>query len=114
MGWLLVDNPAYKSRSGYARYAADLCRDRFHLRLEQRVLWMAVWAVHVLLFYMVGFAAGWLATGSWLGGVQLGLSWLVWGVLVRTVVVWHITVVDQFGDAPVGLSQLSDARRQPQ
>jgi stearoyl-CoA desaturase (delta-9 desaturase) len=25
------------------------------------------------------------------GGLQLGLSWLVWGVFVRTVFVWHGT-----------------------
>ena len=30
-------------------------------------------------------------TWSWLGAVQLSLSWLVWGVFVRTVAVWHIT-----------------------
>jgi stearoyl-CoA desaturase (delta-9 desaturase) len=29
--------------------------------------------------------------GTWLGALQLGLSWLVWGVFVRTVAVWHIT-----------------------
>ena len=35
----------------------------------------------------------WSAPGdrSLEGAVQLGLSWLVWGVFVRTVAVWHIT-----------------------
>lgn len=33
------------------------------------------------------FAAGWLALGSWAGG----MSWLVWGVCVRTVVGFHAT-----------------------
>ena len=35
--------------------------------------------------------AGWLMTWEWLGALQLGLSWLVWGVVLRTVLVWHIT-----------------------
>jgi fatty-acid desaturase len=44
-----------------------------------------------VLFFAVGFTIGWLAGGQPSAGVQLGLSWLVWGVFVRTVVVWHIT-----------------------
>jgi len=36
-------------------------------------------------------AAGWLTTGQWLAGVQFGTSLVVWGVFVRTVVVWHAT-----------------------
>ncbi len=35
--------------------------------------------------------SGALSTGTVVGAVQLGLSWLVWGVLVRTLVVWHST-----------------------
>jgi stearoyl-CoA desaturase (delta-9 desaturase) len=42
-------------------------------------------------FFLTGLGIGWLVTGEYMGGVQFGLSLLVWGVLVRTVVVWHIT-----------------------
>jgi stearoyl-CoA desaturase (delta-9 desaturase) len=42
-------------------------------------------------FLSAGALAGVLSTWSPWGGLQLGLSWLVWGVFVRTVVVWHIT-----------------------
>jgi stearoyl-CoA desaturase (delta-9 desaturase) len=48
---------------------------------------LAQWAV----FYLAGFALGWATTGDLMGGVQFGLSLLVWGVFVRTVLVWHIT-----------------------
>ena len=34
---------------------------------------------------------GRLAGGDWTHGVQLGVSWLVWGAFVRTVLVWHMT-----------------------
>ena len=52
-------------------------------------LWMnlAQWGV----FSLVGFVMGWAMTGRLLGGLQLSLSLLVWGVFVRTVLVWHIT-----------------------
>jgi stearoyl-CoA desaturase (delta-9 desaturase) len=31
------------------------------------------------------------ALGGHVGALRLGFSWLVWGVFVRTIVVWHIT-----------------------
>jgi stearoyl-CoA desaturase (delta-9 desaturase) len=34
---------------------------------------------------------GALSTRNVWGALQLGLSWLVWGVFVRTLAVWHIT-----------------------
>ena len=39
----------------------------------------------------IGLAVGWAATGRWIAGVQFGASLLVWGVILRTVYVWHIT-----------------------
>jgi stearoyl-CoA desaturase (delta-9 desaturase) len=42
-------------------------------------------------FLTAGALVGGLTTGSLLGAAQLGLSWLVWGVFVRLVAVWHIT-----------------------
>jgi len=75
----------------YERYAKDLLRERFYMNLERRLFWVwinfALWVV----FYTVGFALGWATTGDVMGGVQFGLSLLVWGVFLRTVLVWHIT-----------------------
>jgi fatty-acid desaturase len=42
-------------------------------------------------FFAVGLAVGWLTTGEYQGGVQFGLSLLLWGVVVRTIYTWHIT-----------------------
>jgi fatty-acid desaturase len=42
-------------------------------------------------FYFGGFAVGWSTSGSIAAGVQFGLSLMVWGVFVRTVLTWHIT-----------------------
>jgi len=91
VGWLLVPNHALSRLDLYERYAKDLLRERFYMNLERRLLWvwinLALWVV----FYAAGFLAGWATTGEVAGGVQFGLSLLVWGVFVRTVLVWHIT-----------------------
>ena len=91
MGWLLVPNHRLSRMDLYERYAKDVLRDRFYLTLERRLLWvwvnLAQWAV----FFLLGFLPGWALSGELSEGVRLGLSLLVWGVFLRTVVVWHIT-----------------------
>src|SRR6185503_17069257 len=47
-------------------------------------------AAHAAVFYLAGFAAGAYTTGL-AAGARFGASLVVWGVVVRTVVVWHIT-----------------------
>jgi stearoyl-CoA desaturase (delta-9 desaturase) len=91
MGWLLVPNNRLARFELFERYCKDLLRDRFYFILERKLFWvwvnLAAWAV----FFTLGFVPGWLVTGNALAGVQLGLSLLVWGVFLRTVIVWHIT-----------------------
>ncbi len=91
MGWLLVPNRRLSRLDLYERYAKDILRDRFYLTLERRLLWvwvnLAQWAV----FFLLGLLPGWALSGDAGEGLRLGLSVLVWGVFLRTVVVWHIT-----------------------
>ena len=92
MGWLFVHDPQVSNAATYERYAKDVFRDPFYLRLERNLLWLWIYGIHAVLFGFVGFAIGWLRTGgSWASGVQFGSSLFVWGVLVRTVLIWHIT-----------------------
>jgi stearoyl-CoA desaturase (delta-9 desaturase) len=91
MGWLLTPNRELQRWDLYERYARDLLRDRFYRGLERRQLWVWLNLGQWLLFYVVGFGVGYLLSGEFLGAVQFGLSLLVWGVFVRTVLVWHIT-----------------------
>ena len=90
VGWLLVRNTATSSIDMYRRYARDVLEDPFYMSLEKRPIWIWIWLAHAALFFAVGFAIGWADAGP-MAGVQFGLSLLVWGVLVRTVLVWHIT-----------------------
>jgi stearoyl-CoA desaturase (delta-9 desaturase) len=91
MGWFLIYDPAIWSIETYDRYARDLLRDRFYKNLERPRVWRTIHLIHWAVFLVAGTLVGALGTRTWLGAAQLGLSWLVWGVFVRTVAVWHIT-----------------------
>jgi fatty-acid desaturase len=91
IGWLLVHNPRTHSASVYEKYARDLLSDPFYMRLEKNpVLPFLMYVAHAVLYFAIGLAIGGY-TGGPAAGVQFGLSLLVWGVILRTVVVWHIT-----------------------
>jgi fatty-acid desaturase len=90
-GWLMAENREHSSMAFYEKYARDILRDPFYFYLERRLMWLWVYLAHAALFFVVGFAAGWIWTGYAMGGVQLGASWLIWGVVARTVFVWHVT-----------------------
>jgi len=91
MGWLCFENRDHLSLLNCDRYAHDVLRDPYYFWLERGAHWILVYALHALLFFLVGLGIGWTCFGGWLAGVQFGLSLLVWGVAVRTVLVWHIT-----------------------
>jgi stearoyl-CoA desaturase (delta-9 desaturase) len=91
LGWLLVLAMSTSRQALYDRYARDIVRDPFYVILERNLLYAWIYALHAVLFFLGGLAAGWL-TGDSLGRAALfGLTVLVWGVFVRTVLVWHIT-----------------------
>jgi stearoyl-CoA desaturase (delta-9 desaturase) len=91
VGWLFVENRQLSTLATYEKYARDILQDRFYRRLERRRLWVWVYVAHAVVFYFVGVAIGWLTTGELLGGVQFGLSLLLWGVIFRTVYTWNVT-----------------------
>jgi stearoyl-CoA desaturase (delta-9 desaturase) len=91
MGWFLIYDPAIWSISTYDRYARDLLRDRFLKKLEKPRFWRLVHAVQWATFFVIGAVVGAVVEQTWLGALQTALSCLVWGVFVRTVLVWHIT-----------------------
>jgi fatty-acid desaturase len=70
--WIYQPNEARPSLEEKHRYAADLLQDPFMRFLEAQSLWLQV-ALGIALF----------AIG--------GLPWLVWGIFVRLVAVYHIT-----------------------
>ena len=92
LGWVLVKNPQRENAAVYDKYARDVFRDPFYLRMERNVLWIWVYGLHAVLFFLVGFAIGWLRPeGSVAAGAHFGLMLMVWGAFMRTVLIWHIT-----------------------
>jgi stearoyl-CoA desaturase (delta-9 desaturase) len=90
-GWVIAGNGELEDKVILNRYAKDLMRDPFYAGLEDSaravIIILALWAF----FFAAGFAAEWLAGGSLDEAVQFGASIFVWGIFVRTVLVWHIS-----------------------
>jgi stearoyl-CoA desaturase (delta-9 desaturase) len=91
VGWILIYDPALYNLSTYDRYARDLIRDRFYKWLERPRVWRNLHLIQWATFFAAGALVGGLWSWGLLGALQMGLSWLVWGVFLRTVLVWHIT-----------------------
>lgn len=91
VGWMLVENRDVNDMSTMTRYARDIFQDPFYYALTKKNLWLLAYPLHAALFFLAGFGIGYAWDGTAAAGLQLGLSWVVWGVLVRTILVWHIT-----------------------
>ncbi|MCP3904248.1 MAG: acyl-CoA desaturase [Planctomycetes bacterium] len=91
VGWLVVRNREANSVAVYRKYASDVLADPFYMKLEKTRLWIWILVGQSLLFLGAGMAVGAWVGGDWVTAWRYGASMLVWGVLVRTVVVWHIT-----------------------
>lgn len=92
MGWLFRRNPDLRTLDFYHKYARDVISDPYYRYLEKHPfspVW--IYLAQMGLFTLLGFVVGYIASGDLKAGWQLGASWLVWGVLLRTVMVWHIT-----------------------
>jgi fatty-acid desaturase len=91
MGWFLIYDPAIYNLTTYDHYARDLFADPFYKWLERSRVWRVVHLAQWLAFLFAGALVGALTTGDLVGTLQVALSWLVWGVCVRIVAVWHVT-----------------------
>ena len=91
VGWMLAENRDLARLGIYDRYAKDILRDPFYRRMERTPLYPMIllgsWAV----FFLGGFAASLWFDSTLAEAARFGVSLLIWGVFVRTVVVWHIT-----------------------
>jgi sn-1 stearoyl-lipid 9-desaturase len=91
IGWMIYRNRDLSRLTLISRYAKDVIRDPFYAKLEQNFYWIRVILISWLCFFASGFLLEFLCWGNLLDAVQFGLSVLVWGVFVRTILVWHIT-----------------------
>jgi fatty-acid desaturase len=91
IGWILVNQPELSRLGIFERYAKDILRDRFYVALERHHWLVWINLGQMPLFFAAGFAVAWLLGEPPTEAVQTGLSILMFGVFVRTVLVWHIT-----------------------
>jgi stearoyl-CoA desaturase (delta-9 desaturase) len=91
IGWLLIKSDNADAGALKKRYAPDLIGDPFYEWLEASDNWIKVALLSWTVFFAAGFAAVTLCDGTIRDGVQFGSSLVVWGAVVRTVLVWHIT-----------------------
>ncbi len=91
MQWIFIADLRQHSLTTYAKYIPDLVNDPFLRWLHKRHTWALVYLAHAVAFAAIGFGVGWLVTNTPAAAVQFGTQVFVWGVLVRTVYVWHIT-----------------------
>ncbi len=90
-GWLMLLNRDTNDLDTYKKFAPDILRDPFYLKLAKSFMWVWLYVLHAALYFIAGLCIGWIGSGAAETGVQFGLSLLIWGVFVRTVAVWHIT-----------------------
>ncbi len=89
MGWLFLENTELGRNVAYDRYARDIIRDKFYRWIERYVVWITL--AQSVLYYAAGVLIELALGGSTMEAVQFGASVWLWGVVVRTVVVWHIS-----------------------
>ncbi len=80
MFWLAWTTDGGNPEAYYKRWVPDLVSDKFLFALDRFFL-----PIHIAFGFMV-FGAGWL-----IGGMNLAISWTVWLVALRMVLVLHTT-----------------------
>lgn len=91
MGWLVIENRDVRCSQAFDRYARDVLRDQFYMKLQRSLLPIWIYLAHAALYFLAGLAVVKWQGGDWAAAATFGASLLVWGVLLRTVAVWHIT-----------------------
>jgi fatty-acid desaturase len=89
LGWLLVENKELSGLGIYDRYARDIIRDRFYVAVERYYIFILL--LSWIAFFAVGFLAAIALGGTLSEAVQFGASLWLWGAVLRTIAVWHIT-----------------------
>jgi fatty-acid desaturase len=89
MGWLFIENTELSRTVAYDRYARDIIRDKFYRWIERAVVWITL--AQSLVYFATGCLIGFSLGGTFHEALQFGASVWLWGVIIRTVLVWHVT-----------------------
>ena len=89
MGWLFIENTDLRRGVAYDRYARDIVRDKFYRWIERAVVWITL--AQSLVYFVVGSLIELAMGGTIDEALQFGASVWLWGVIIRTLLVWHVT-----------------------
>ncbi len=79
-GWIISGRSLHSETALLGRYAPDLTKDRYHVWLS-KYHWVPLTTVGLLL---LGF-------GTYFGGIQAGLTLVLWGIFLRVTLGLHAT-----------------------
>ncbi len=79
-GWIISGRSLHSETALLGRYAPDLTKDRFHVWLS-KYHWVPLTTVGILL----------LTVGTAVGGLQAGLTLVLWGIFLRVTLGLHAT-----------------------
>ncbi len=92
IGWLMFINRQTYSVSSLEKFAKDLLRDPFYMKLETNPFRQFIFVLGQFpVFFGLGFLLSFLFSSDLTAAVQLGCSMLAWGGIMRVIAVWHIT-----------------------
>ncbi len=93
VNWLVHDSKSkLQTYNLYERYARDILKDPYYRWVEKLPLPAGFFFLcHAAVFALASFTAGGFLFGWGMPALQFMLSIMVWGVILRTVYVWHIT-----------------------
>jgi fatty-acid desaturase len=92
VGWLCVKKQSGTPLSFYEKYARDILQDPFYMYLERsRLAFAWIYLLHASIYFFVTWSISYIVLQDNAAAVKLAMSVLVWGVIARTVYVWHIT-----------------------
>jgi len=87
--WLIWKNAERDRRRMARRYALDVLADPFYAWLERRRHWLLLYLAHALLYFVGGILVAQVGGATWAESATFGASLLLWGVVLRTLFVWH-------------------------
>lgn len=91
VGWLLFIGDDMERMHIYSRYARDVVRDPFYRRIDKPAVYLGIIFASWLVYFGAGVLIELALGGTTEEAVQFGFSLVVWGVFLRTVIVWHTT-----------------------
>jgi fatty-acid desaturase len=89
IGWIALKSEDMLRGPLTQRYAQDLLREPFYSWLE--TYWQGVVLLSWIIFLMSGLIGGLLVGMNAQEATQFALSVFIWGVVARTVYVWHVS-----------------------